>query len=189
MAITLDNYNNIETNCHDFGDALARYQDGIRCCFDVDMFTYEYTPTRIDEVRLVPLEDFKCKRTIVGTDGTRITIESNFGLTDDDFIDINVKSVDLMEKDHYRFSGVLIPRHNYYFGVLNQLAQYFEMVTADNTNTFVLDESDLDVLKLVPFTLKCKNGELIISDIEKEMATKEFDAIMDSMYCQEIFSL
>ena len=180
MAITLDNYNNIETNCHDFGDALARYQDGIRCCFDVDMFTYEYTPTRIDEVRLVPLEDFKCKRTIVGTDGTRITIESNFGLTDDDFIDINVKTVDLMEKDHYRLTGVLIPRHNYYFGVLNQLAQYFEMVTADNTNTFVLDESDLDVLKLVPFTLKCKNGELIISDIEKEMATKEFDTIMDS---------
>ena len=78
---------------------------------------------------------------------------------------------------------------NGYFGVLNQLAQHFEMVTAKNINSFVLDESDLDVLKLVPFTLKCKNNELIISDIEDELATKEFDAIMDSMYCQEIFSL
>ena len=63
------------------------------------------------------------------------------------------------------------------------------MVSADNRNSFVLDESDLDELKLVPFTLKCKNNKLIVSDIEKEMATSEFDAIIDGMYCQEIFSL
>lgn len=189
MAITLDDYNTIETNFADFSDALARCQDGLRCCLDVDMFVYEYTPTRINELRLVPLEDFKCKRTIVGTNGTRITIESHFGLTKEDFIDINVKEVDLMEKDQYRLTGVLIPSYNPYFDVLNQIAQYFEMVSAENRNSFVLDESDLDVLKLVPFTLKSKNNKLIVSDIEKEMATKEFDSIIDSMYCQEIFSL
>ena len=189
MAITLDNYNTIETSYSDFADALARCHDGLRCCFDVDMFVYEYTPTKINELSLVPLSDFKCKRTIVGTNGTRITIESHFGLTKEDFIDINVKEVDLVENDQYKLTGVLIPSYNPYFDVLNQLAQYFEMIADDNRNSFVLDESDLDELKLVPFTLKCKNNKLIVSDIEKEMATSEFDAIVDGMYCQEIFSL
>lgn len=187
MAITLDNLNEIKTNYYDFVDALKKLDNGLRCCFDIDMLVYEYTPTSINEIKLVPLDEFRCKRTIVGVNGTNIGIESSFGITDDDFINVDVNHVEVVEKDKYKLSGVLIPTGNHYFGILNQLAQYFDMVKKDNENSFVLDESDLSVIKLVPFTLKFEKDAFIVSDIEQEMKTSEFDELIDKRYSNCMF--
>ena len=186
MAITLDNSNEIKTDYYDFVDALKNLDDGLRCCIDIDMLVYEYTSTSIDEIKLVSLEYFTCKRTIIGSNGTNIGIESSFGITDDDFIKVDINHVEVVEKDKYKLSGVLIPVGNPYFEILNQLAQYFDMVKKDNENSFVLDETDLDIIKLVPFTLKYKDG-FIVSNIEQEMATREFDELMDKRYSNCMF--
>ncbi len=184
VAIVLDKYNEVKTHYFDFIDALKQCNDGLRCCFNIDMIVYEYTPTRIDDLQLIPLEDFTCKRTIVGAHGTRINLESCFGLVKDDFITIDLNVVEL-EQNKYRMKGLLVTRTNPYFDIINQVAKHFDFVDADNDRSFVLDESELSEIQLVPFKLKYVDNNFFVSDVENEMATSEFDAIVDSMFCSD----
>lgn len=179
MAIVLDKHNEVKTHYLDFIDALKYKDDGLRCCFDVDMIVHEYSPTHIDDLKLVPLEDFKCKRTIVGTGGTNINLESSFGLCDDDFITMNFKVVELVQ-NRYKMKGLLIPSSDSYFEIVLALARHFGFVDGDNS--FILDESELSEINLVPFKLKYEDNAFIVFDIEKEMETSEFDSIVDRMY-------
>lgn len=185
MAIILDKHNEIKTSYLDFIDALELKKDGLRCCFNIDMIVYEYTPTHFDDLKLVPLEDFSCKRTIIGNHNTKVNIESSFGLIQEDYITIDLKVVEL-DQNNYMWKGMLITRTNPYFEILNQLAKHFDFVGADNTNSFVLDESELSEIQLVPFRLKCVDHKFVLSDIESEMATSEYDAIVDSLHCDEV---
>lgn len=184
MAIILDKHNEIKTHYLDFIDGLKKLSNGLRCCFDIDMITYDYVPTYLDELRLIPLENFSCKRCIVGTKGTKIELESHFGLIKDDFISIDLNVVEL-EHNKYRMKGLLIPRTNPYFSIINQLAMHLNIIDNDNNNSFVLDESDLSAIQLVPFTLRYVQNNFVVSEIENEMATSEYDAIVDSMYCED----
>lgn len=184
MAIILDKYNEVKTHYLDFIDALKQCNDGLRCCFNIDLIVYDYTPTRIDDLKLIPLDKFTCKRTIVGTKGTRINLESCFGLVKDDFITIDLNVVEL-EQDKYKMKGLLVTRTNPYFDVLNQIAKHFNFVDADNDNSFVLDESELSEIQLVPFKLRYVDNHFFVSDVEQEMATSEFDSIVDSMFCSD----
>lgn len=183
MAIVLDSCNDIKTKHSDFVDSLKKLDYGLRCCLDVDMLVYGHTPTSIGEIKLVPLEDFSCKRTIIGYDGTKIDIDSAFGLVKEDFIDIDCVEVDVVEKDKIKLTGVLISHTNDYYQIFNQLAKHFEYIASDNDNSFVLDESELSELKLVPFNLKYENNHFVVSNVESEMSTSEYDAIVDEMYC------
>lgn len=184
MAIILDKHNEVKTHYLDFIDALKQCNDGLRCCFNIDLIVYDYTPTRIDDLKLIPLDNFTCKRTIVGTHGTRIGLESCFGLVKDDFITIDLHVVEL-EQDKYRMKGLLVTRTNPYFDVLNQISRHFNFVDADNDNSFVLDESELSKIQLVPFKLRYVDNHFVVSHVEDEMPTSEFDAIVDSMFCSD----
>lgn len=179
MAITLDNTNKIETDYFDFVDALSKHENGVRFCVDVEKINT--IPKPIIELKLVPLEYFKCKRILVGNHGTKVSIESKCGLIEDDFIDIGVTGVELIED---KICGALIPHTNQYFSILNQVAQYFKMVKSDNDNSFILDECDIDEIKLVPFTLKY-DGSFIVENFEDEMSLKEYDALIDDLYCSD----
>lgn len=183
MAIILDGYNQLKTKYCDFAERVKNLDDGLRCCLDVDMLIYEHTPTSIGEIKLVPLESFSCKRTIVGSNGTNIDIDAPFGLVKEDFIDIDCVEVDVMEKHKKTLTGVLISNTNDYFEIFNQLAKHFGFITSDNGNSFVLDEAEISELKLVPFNLKYVDNQFVVSDIEKEMSTSEYDTLVDEMYC------
>lgn len=185
MAITLDNINRIETDYFEFVDALSKYENGVRFCVDVEKINT--IPKPIIELKLVPLEDFKCKRMLVGNHGTKVIIESKCGLIEDDFIDIGVTGVEVVESNYNNYStigGVLIPHTNKYFSILNQLAHYFKMVKSDNNNSFILDAADIDEIKLVPFTLKY-DGSFIVENFEDEMSLKEYNALIDELYCSD----
>lgn len=185
VVIVLDNYNDVKTNYIDFIDALKHYKDGIRCCLDIEMIVYDYTPTNIDDFKIIPLDSFTCKRTIVGIGGTNINIESSFGLTKDDFLYTGFKEVELDKKHYAKMKGLLISNSNPYFSIINQLCIELDMVSADNTNTFVLDECDLSELQLIPFNLKYTDGGFVVSGVEQELPTSEYDSIVDNLYCED----
>lgn len=185
MAIILDRNNKIKTNHNDFKNALLNTENGLRCCFNIDMITYEYTPTHLDCLKLIPLEDFSCKRTIVGNNNTRINIESCFGIFQDDFITIDLKVVELEENKHLS-KGLLVNKSNPYYEIINAIAKHFDFVKPDNNNSFILDESELSEIQLVPFRLRYNTGVgFNVGEIESEMNTSEYDAIVESMYCSE----
>lgn len=183
MAILLDSCNEVKTKYCDFVDRLKNLDTGLRCCLDVDLLVYEYAPVSIGEIKLVPLESFSCKRTIVGSNGTNIGIDSPFGLVKKDFIDIDCVEVDVMENGKRKLTGALISYTNDYFEIFNQLANHFNFIASDNGNSFVLDEAEISELKLVPFNLKYTDNHFVVSNIENEMDTSEYDAIVDGMYC------
>lgn len=185
MAIVLDSYNELKTNYTDFVERLKIRQDGLRCCFDIELLFQEYSKTMIGDFKLIPLDEFVCKRTIVGTGGTRIGVETTFGITKDDFIDVGFQEVELMEKDKLTLNGLLIARNNKYYDIVNALAKHFGFVSADNDNSFVLDESELSEIKLVPFNLKYVDFKFIVSDIEDEMHVDEYDGIVEQLYCSD----
>lgn len=185
MAIILDRCNDIKTNYHDFIDELKHKHDGLRCVLDIDLFFYDYTPTRVDEFKLIPLDKFTCKRTIVGNHGTNIDIETTFGVTKDDFIDMEFQEVELQEKHKSKIKGLLISSNNPYFDIVNALAIHLNFVDVGNTNSFILDESELSDIKLIPFNLKYEDYKLIISDIEDEMNVDEYDGIVEQLYCSD----
>ena len=185
MAIVLDGYNEIKTSYYDFVNELKHYQNGLRCCLDIDLIFYEYSKTHIDDFKLIPLDKFTCKRSIVGTGGTSIGVETSFGITKDDFINTGFQEVELQEKHKLTMKGLLISRANNYFSIVNSLAIHFGFVGADNDNSFVLDESELSEMKLVPFKLKFVDTDFVISDIEQEMVTDEYDGIVEQLYCSD----
>lgn len=185
MAIVLDRCNEVKTHYLDFIDALKHKTDGIRCCFDIDMLVYEYSKTSIDEFKLIPLDEIRCKRTIVGNRGTKIDIDATFGLTKDDFIDLGFQEVELTEIQHATIKGLLISNYNPYFKIVNDLASEFGFVDKHNTNSFVLDESELSEIKLVPFKLRYVDNHFFVSDVEQEMPESEYDAIVDELYCED----
>lgn len=185
MAIILDSWNEIKTNHIDFVDRLKHRQDGLRCCFDIDLIFQEYSKTMIGDFKLIPLDEFTCKRTIVGINGTNIGIETTFGLTNDDFIDMEFQEVELNQKNYAGLKGLLISSSNHYFDIVNALAKHFGFVDNDNTNSFILDETELDSLKLVPFKLKYSVHSFIVEDIEDEMNADEYDGIVEQLYCSE----
>ena len=185
MAIVLDRYNEIKTNYTDFVGRLKNKQDGLRCCFDIDLLFYDYSATSIGDFKLIPLDEFVCKRTIVGTGGTRISVETTFGITKDDFIDVGFQEVELSEKNKSKLTGLLIARNNHYFDIVNALAIHFGFIDADNDNSFVLDETELSEMKLVPFNLKYADFNFIVSDIEDEMQVDEYDGIVEQLYCSD----
>lgn len=185
MAIVLDNYNEIKTNHHDFIDKLKYRKDGLRCCFDIDLIFQDYSKTMIGDFKLIPLDEFTCKRTIVGAGGTNIGIETTFGITNDDFIDMEFQEVELNQKNYAGMKGLLISSSNHYYDIVNALAKHFGFVNGDNTNSFILDEIELDRLKLVPFNLKYSVHSFIVEDIEDEMNVDEYDGIVEQLYCSE----
>ena len=185
MVIVLDNYNEIKTDYLDFITELKHHKDGIRCCLDIDLIFYDYTPTQIDDFKLIPLDKFTCKRSIVGNNGTNIVVETTFGITKGDFINTGFQEVELDRKNYAKLKGLLISCTNPYFDIINGLSQHLELVGAENYNSFVLDECDLSELKLVPFNLKFVDNHFIVSDVEQEMATTEYDSIVEQLYCSE----
>lgn len=186
MAIVLDLVNDVETDYQDFVDALQE-SDGLRCCLDVDMVRItEYMPTIIKDIQLIPLEKFSCKRTIKGFNGTDIVIDSSFGLTNHDFISFEFKDVGLIEKDKYKSHGLLISSDNLYYEIIAELSKYFKFINQeDSGNSFILDESELSKLNLVPFKLEFHDNDFYVTNIENEMAPSEYDSIVDSMFCSD----
>ena len=185
MAIVLDKHNEIKTDYFDFIESLEDLENGLRCCFDIDLIFHEHAQTDIKELKLIPLEDFACERTIIGDNGTKIKLESNFGLIQKDFINIGFQSVQLIDKTDYKLQGILINKKNDYFEIVNELAIYLNLVDAANTDSFILDECDLSEIQLLPFRLFYKDGKFVVCDFEKEMAMKEYDAIVDNLYCSD----
>lgn len=185
MAIILDKHNEVKTHYVDFIQQLEHLHDGLRCVLDIDLMFYEYNKTMIDDFKLIPLDEFTCKRTIVGTHGTRIDIDAHFGLTKDDFIYTGFQEVELKEKHKLTLKGLLISRTNPYFRIVNELAKHFEFVDADNDSSFVLDESELDEIKLVPFKLRYVDNHFVVSHVEQEMPTSEYDNIVEDLYCED----
>ena len=186
MAIVLDLVNDVETDYEDFVEALQEC-GGIRCCLDVDMVKItEYLPTMIKDIQLIPLEKFSCKRTIKGFNGTDIVVDSSFGLTNKDFISFEFKEVGLIEKDKHKSYGLLISCDNIYYEIIYELSKYFKFISQeDNGNSFILDESELSKLSLVPFKLDYHDNDFYVTNVETEMLPCEYDAIVDSMFCSD----
>ena len=75
---------------------------------------------------------------------------------------------------------------NPYYEIVESLSKHFNFITNDdNGHSFILTESDLSKINLVPFNLKYHDSDFYVDNIESEMATSEFDAIIDSMYCSD----
>lgn len=186
MAIVLDLINDVKTNFIDFVESLEQYQDGIRCCLDVDFIVFNKHTNQIKDIVLVPLSDFTCNRTITGCKDTEITVETTFGLIQKDFIKFGFKEVTITESDGYKSLGLLISSDNPYYEIVESLSKHFNFITNDdNGHSFILTESDLSKINLVPFNLKYHDSDFYVDNIESEMATSEFDAIIDSMYCSD----
>ena len=184
MAIVLDIINDVETNYQDFVDSLEKCKNGIRCCLDVDFILFSKHTNAIKDIRLIPLEDFSCNRTISGCGGTKVNIETTFGLIKNDFIGFGLKEVTIIEDDGYKSLGLLISSDNPYYSIVEDLSEHFGFIeNKDFEHSFILNESELSKLNLTPFNLTYHDGSFWISDIESEMKASEYDAIIDGMYC------
>ena len=95
------------------------------------------------------------------------------------------QEVELQEKNKLSMKGLLISRNNHYFSIVNVLANHFGFVSAENDFSFILDETELDKIKLVPFKLRYVDNHLVISDIEDEMQVDEYDGIVEQLYCSD----
>lgn len=178
LAIILDDYIDIKTSYFDFKQAL-KMQGATRFCFDFGIMNKDSTKTYFP-FALVPLnKEFTCERTLVYGNGKKVQINSTFGMFDDDFINIKVPHIEINEsnfKDH----GIIVSNWNNYFDIINALAKHFRFVSDDNDKSFILSNSELMNFALVPFTLKVDGNDIVLENVEKEMATSEFDAFIDS---------
>lgn len=187
MAILLDFINRIKTNYTDLCNAIA--DGGLKCCLDIEQLDNSYSSNfnygLNANVKLIPLEPFICKRTIIGNDGNKINIKTNFGIIQKDFINIDLNIVEIEHKDNYTMYGLLIPRTNDYFNIFNQLSAHFDIFNKDNEKSFILDNAELDMINHVPFTLKYENFELNISNVETALRKQEYTDLVDELYCSE----
>ena len=184
VAILVDDYVKIETSYFDFKQALIK-QGATRFCLDFGLMNHDYTRTYFD-FALVPLnKDFKCERTLVYGNGKHISINSKFGLFDDDFINIDVPHIEINESN-YKEHGIIVSNWNNYFEIINQLAKHFGMVKKDNEKSFILSNSELMKFALVPFTLKVDGNDIVLGNVEQEMATSEFDAFIESFVVNDV---
>lgn len=184
MAILLDDYVKIKTSYFDLKQALIK-QGATRFCLDFGLMNHDYSRTYFD-FALVPLnKDFTCERTLVYKDGKKISINSKFGLFDDDFINIDVPHIEINEsncKEH----GIIVSNWNNYFDIINAFAKHFGMVKEDNEKSFILSNSELMNFALVPFTLRVDGNDIVLENVEQEMATSEFDAFIESFVVKDV---
>lgn len=178
MALVVEKYTKIETPFYNLKDSLER-TGAIRFCFDFGLMNKDFEK-RCDRFSIVPLEDFSCERTIKYSDGESVTIKSQFGLFKDDFINVDVQHVELAVLGNYIEHGVVISRMNPYYSIVNQLAMEYGFVRKTNDKSFIIGNSELMELALVPFKLKVEDGEFVVFDVEDTMNTLEFDRIVDS---------
>lgn len=178
MAILLENYIKIKTSYFDFKQALTM-QGETRFCFDFGLMNHDCTKTYFN-FALVPLDKkFTCERTLVYGDGKKVQINSTFGLFDDDFINIDVPHIEINESN-FKEHGIIISNWNNYFDIINALANHFKLVDDDNEKSFILSNNELMNFALVPFTLTVDGNNIVLENVEKEMATSEFDAFIES---------
>ena len=186
MVIVLDLINDVETTYGDFVESLEECEDGIRCCLDVDFLLFKKHTTAIKDIRLIPLDNFSCKRTIIGCNGTKINVESTFGLIRNDFISFGLKEVTIIEDDEYKGLGLLVSSDNLYYEIVLGLCKHFNFIKgADFEHSFILNESEISKLNLIPFNLTYHDGSFWVDSIESEMETSEYDAIVDNLYCSD----
>lgn len=178
MAIVIEKFAEIETPYYNLQESLKK-TDGIRCCFDFGLMNKDFEK-RCDRFSLVPLEDFACDRIIKYRNGESVKIRSNFGLCKNDFINIDVQHVELAVNGNYIEHGVVISRNNPYYQIVNQMAKDYGFVKGDNDKSFIIGNSELMELALVPFKLKVADDEFVVYDIEDSMNAMEFDNIVDS---------
>ena len=184
MAILLDDYVSIKTSYFDFKQALT-IQGATRFCLDFGLMNHDYSRTCFD-FALVPLnKDFTCERTLVYENGKHISINSKFGLFDDDFINIDVPHIEINESN-FKEHGIIVSNWNNYFEIINQLAKKFGMIKEDNEKSFILSNSELMNFALVPFTLKVDGNDIVLENVEDEMATSEFDAFIESFVVNDV---
>ena len=183
VAILLDDYIDIKTSYFDFKQALT-IQGATRFCFDFGLMN-KYSTKAYFPFDLVPLnKEFKCERTLVYGDGKKISINSKFGLFDDDFINVDVPHIEINESN-FKEHGIIVSNWNNYFDIINALAIHFRLIGDDNEKSFILSNSELMNFALVPFTLKVDGNDIVLENVEKEMATSEFDAFIDSFVVNE----
>lgn len=185
VAIMLDDYMDIRTSFFDFKQALKK-QGETRFCFDFGLMNHDFTKTYFN-FSLVPLKkEFLCERTLVYGDGKKVQINSTFGMFDNDFINIDVPHIEINEPN-FKEHGIIVSNWNNYFDIINALAIHFNMIDDDNEKSFILSNSELMNFALVPFTLKVDGNDIVLENVEKEMATSEFDAFIDSFVVNESF--
>lgn len=188
MAILLNFRNEIKTDYLDFCNEIKN-NDGLRCCLDIqDVTNYlsHFNNGLSLNVKLIPLEPISCKRIIVGNDGNKINVKTNFGIIQEDYIKIKLNMVEIEHKDNYTMYGLLISRTNDYFNIFNQLAIHFNIFNKnDDESSFILDNAELEQINHVPFTLNYEDYELNISDVETALRKQEYSDLVDELYCSE----
>lgn len=184
MAILLDDYTKIKTSYFDFKQALS-IQGATRFCLDFGLMNHDCTKSYFN-FALVPLnKDFKCERTLIYKNGKHVSINSTFGLFDDDFINIDVPHIEIKESN-YKEQGIIVSNWNNYFDIINDLAKHFKIIKEDNEKSFILSNSELMKFALVPFTLKVDGNKIVLENVEQEMATSEFDAFIESFVVNDV---
>ena len=178
MAIILDRYVDIETHAYDLRDALIE-QGETRFCFDCGIMN-SYFRKHYFPFSLVPLDaEFRCKRTLVYGDGKKVPINSNFGMFKDDFINVDVPHIEVLESDYKDF-GVIISNHNGYFDIVNAMAKHLNIVDSTNEKSFIMTNGEIMNFALVPFTLTTDGYKFTVKNIEDELPTSEYDAFIES---------
>ena len=186
MVIVLDLINDVETTYDDFVESLEECENGIRCCLDVDFLLFNKHTTAIKDIRLIPLDNFSCQRTISGCNGTKIMVESTFGLIRNDFISFGLREVTIVEDDGYKGLGLLVSSDNLYYDIVVELSKHFNFIKgSDFEHSFILNESEISKLNLVPFNLTYFDGSFWVDNIESEMKPSEYDAIIHNLYCSD----
>lgn len=179
MAIIIEKYAEIETPYYNLKESLAR-TGAKRFCFDFGLMNKDFEK-RCDRFSLVPLEDFACERIIKYRNGESVTLQSQFGLFRNDFINVDVQHVELAMLGHYIEHGVVISRNNPYYSIVNQMAKEYGFVSGVNDKSFIIGNSELMELALVPFKLKVNDrNDFVVFDVEDTMKEVEFDRIVDS---------
>lgn len=179
MAIIIEKYAEIETPFYNLKESLAK-TGAVRFCFDFGLMNTNFEK-RCERFSLVPLEDFECERIIKYRNGESVTLKSQFGLFKHDFINVDVQHVELAMLGHYIEHGVVISRKNPYYSIVNQLASKYGFVSSVNDKSFIIGNSELMELALVPFKLKLNaKNDFVVFDVEDGMPTTEFDKIVDS---------
>ena len=90
--------------------------------------------------------------------------------------------IEITCKEH----GIIVSNWNNYFEIINALAKHFKIINDDNEKSFILSNSELMNFALVPFTLKVDGNDIVLEKVEKEMATSEFDAFIETFVVNDV---
>ena len=184
MATLLRGISEMDTCITDFQDELNKakyYNKGLECVFAF---------AENGKLKLVPLQEFKCKRMIptLHYDVEDLELYSSFGVTgEDDFLQFKLSTCEFYNNTDGDYQeGYIISKNDDLYNIFADLCESKGFIKDRVVqHSFVLHDTELNDLILVPFKLQYLNGKFIVTNIKDKITYKEYNDRLNELYTMD----